>query len=238
MAPPTPTDPTACPPPGAAAGETPPVAALIYIGTGCPHCPAVLDGLARLLKDGRLARLEAVNLTLTEPAPGDRVRSVPWVRIGPFELVGAITAAELADWAERAAHGDGWGAYYTHLLENRRLDEAERLIRERPCTLTDLLALLGDTNIPMDQRIGISALLEGLAGKPLLAQAVPILEQLTLSDQPQTRADACHFLGLAGDPRAIPAAQRLLDDEQQDVREIAAETLVLLGADSQGEENL
>jgi HEAT repeat protein len=57
----------------------------------------------------------------------------------------------------------------------------------------------------------------------------PQLEQLTLSDSAQTRADACHFLGLAGDPRAIPAVRRLLDDEQHDVREIAVETLALLG---------
>lgn len=206
------------------------IGALVYIGSGCPHCPAVLDGLARLVKDGRLARLEVVNLSVAEPAPGDRVRSVPWVRIGPFELVGAVGAGDLADWAEWAATGEGWGAYYAHLLENRRLDEAERLIVERPGTLPDLLSLLGEADTPMALRIGIAALLEGLADGPVLVQAVPVLEQLTLSDLPQTRADACHFLGLAGDLGAIPTVRRLLEDEQPDVREIAADTLALLGA--------
>jgi hypothetical protein len=222
--------------PGAAPTRVP-VAALIYVSTGCPHCPAVLDGLTRLLKDGRLTRLEAINLGLTQPAPGDLVRSVPWVRIGPFELIGAIPAAELADWAEWAATGDGWMAYYAHLLENRRLDEAERLIAERPWTLADLLGLLGEADTPMDLRIGISALLEDLAGRPVLTQAVPMLEQLALSALPQTRADACHFIGLAGDPRAIPTVRRLLDDDQPDVREIAAETLAQLGADALDEED-
>jgi hypothetical protein len=210
-------------------GERP--GALVYIGSSCPHCPAVLDGLARLVKDGRLARLEVVNLSVADPAPSDAVRSVPWMRIGPFELVGAIAAGELADWAERAATGEGWAAYYAHLLEQRRLSEVERLVHERPATLIDLLALLGDAGTPMALRIGIGALLEGLAGGPILAGAVPVLVQLTLSDLPQTRADACHYLGLARDPQAIAAVRRLLDDEQADVREIAAETLALLGAD-------
>lgn len=208
-----------------------PAVALVYIGSGCPHCPAVVDGLTRLVKDGRLARLEVVNLSVVEPAPGGVVRSVPWMRIGPFELVGSIPAAELADWAERAATGEGWAAYYAHLLEHRRLDEVERLVYERPATLIDLLDLLGDTGTPMALRIGIGALLEGLAGGPILAGAVPVLVQLTLSDLPQTRADACHYLGLAGDAQATPAVRRLLDDEQPDVREIAGETLALLGAD-------
>jgi len=190
----------------------------------------MLDGLTRLVKDGRLARLEVVNLSVAAAAPGDQLRSVPWTRLGPFELTGAIPAAELAQWAERAATGEGWAAYYAHLIEQRRLEEVERLVRERPGTLADLLDLLGHTDTPMALRIGISALIEGLAGGPILAAAVPVLVQLTLSNLSQARADACHFLGLAGDAAAIPAVRRLLGDEQPDVAEIARETLVLLGA--------
>jgi hypothetical protein len=205
--------------------------ALVYIGSACPHCGPVLDGLLRLVKQGRLSRLVIVNLTAgPRPAEGDSVRSVPWTRIGPFELVGSIPADELEDWAERAATGSGWAAYYAHLLENRRLEEAVRLLRTSPAGLLDLLALVGGGDTPMALRIGIGALVEDLAGEPALRSAVPALVQLTLSDNPQARADACHFLGLAGDPRAVPAVRPLLDDERPDVREIAAETLALLGA--------
>ena len=206
--------------------------ALVYVGSACPHCATVLDGLVRLVKQGRLARLEIVNLTAgRQPALGDEVRSVPWTRIGPFELVGAMPAAELSAWADRAAAGNGWAAYYAHLLEHRRLDEVGRLVRASPTGLLELLALLGADETPMALRIGIGALVEDLAGEPALRAAVPALVQLTLSDNPQARADACHFLGLAGDPKAIPPVRRLLEDERPDVREIAAETLALLGAD-------
>jgi hypothetical protein len=204
--------------------------ALVYVGTGCAHCPAVVDGLAHLVKDGRLGRIEVINLSVAQPPPGDKIRSVPWTRIGPFELIGAVSTAELAEWAERAASGEGWAAYYAYLIEHRRLEEVERLVRERPGTLFDLLALLGDADTPMAVRIGIGALVEDLAAGQVLATAVPVLVQLTLSDLPQARADACHYLGLSMDPAAIPAVQRLLNDEQPDVREIAADTLALFGA--------
>jgi len=207
-----------------------PPTALLVIGTGCPHCPVVLDGLARLVKDGSLGRLEVINAT-AEPDVAKKyaVRSVPWTRIGNFELTGLLTPSELADWVELATTGGGWGAYYVHLLENRRLDELEKRIRDRPSTLTDLIGLLTGEDTSMGTRIGISAVIEDLQGTSILAAIVPELEQLTLSESPQNRADACHFLGLSGESSAIPAVRRLLEDEQPDVREIAVETLALLG---------
>lgn len=210
---------------------------LLFISSGCPHCPLVLDGLVRLIKDGRIARLEVLNLT-AEPELAQRygVRTVPWVRIGPFELTGALSPSELADWAQYAATGEGWSAYYAHLLENRRLDEVVGRIRESPSSLAELLSLLTEGEISMATRIGISAVMEELPGTRALNDATAELEQLTLSESPQTRADACHFLGLTGDRRAIPAIRRLLDDEQDDVREIALETLGLLG-DGRGTEH-
>jgi hypothetical protein len=209
--------------------RSPPPDAVLYISTGCPHCGGVLEGLARMVKAGKLARLEVVNLTAEPDAGRARgVRSVPWTQIGPFELMGALSPAEIADWVERAGAGGGWSAYYAHLLESHRLDEVVRMIRERPASLSGLLHML-DEEATMGVRIGISAVVEELAASEPLRAALPCLEQLTLSDASQTRADACHFLGLSGDRRAIPAVRRLLEDDQPEVREIAAETLALLG---------
>jgi HEAT repeat protein len=197
----------------------------------------VLTGLTRLIEDGRLGTLEVVNLSAEpERARALGVRSVPWTRIGPFELIGALSPSELADWVDYAAAGSGWSAYYAHLLESRRLDEVVRRIGDCPSTLTDLLNLLTGDETSMETRIAISAVIEDLAGTPALERAVPELEQLTLSELPQTRADACHFLGLSGNRRAVPAVRRLLEDEHPDVREIALETLAMLG--EEGEEKV
>ncbi len=194
----------------------------------------MIHGLTELLKEGLLARLEIVNVDVDpEVAATLSIRTLPWYRIGPFDLSGTMSKAELSEWVDYAAQGQGWATYYSHLLENRRLFEVVARIQAAPGSLVDLLNLLPDLETPMSVRIGISAVIEDLAGSVALRAAVPELEQLTLSELPQARGDACHFLSLAGDTAAIPVAQRLLDDEDPDVRDIAAETLVILGDDSQ-----
>ena len=78
--------------------------ALLLMAPGCAHCPVVLEGLGRLLKEGRLGRLEVVNVAVhPEAAVAAGTRSVPWTRIGPFELDGLYGPAELAEWAAYAA---------------------------------------------------------------------------------------------------------------------------------------
>ena len=203
--------------------------ALLYIGTGCAHCQTVLDGLARLVKEGKLARLEIVNLSADPESAPSTVRTVPWIRIGDFQFDGLIPPEDLADWVGFAVAGEGRTAYYAHLLEHRRLEEVAAAVREHPSGLADLLSLLTNEGTSMATRIGVSAVIEELSGSKALRAVIPELEQLTLSEIHQTRADACYFLGLTGDRRVTPIVARLLDDEQPDVREIAMETLALLG---------
>lgn len=205
--------------------------ALLFIASGCPHCPAVLDALARALKEGKLGRLQAINLQ-SQPREAEAlgVRSAPWTRIGPFELTGALSPGEIRQWIGFAAEECGWAEYYSYLLQNRQLDRVLHLIRERPGTLGELLGLFADEATPIDLRIGISAVFEELQGSEMLGSLAPKVEPLTLAESAQTRADVCHFLGLAGNPEAIPAVERLLDDEDEAVREIAGETLALLRA--------
>ena len=97
--------------------------------------------------------------------------------------------------------------------------------------MSDLLNLVAANDTPLTVRIGISAVIESVAGEPALRAAVGEIEALALADSPQVRADACWFLGLAGDPGALPTVRRLLDDEQADVRDVASEVLgILTGA--------
>lgn len=206
--------------------------ARLLIETGCSHCTAAIGALTRLIKAGKLARLEIVNLSVSPRDDWDAdVHSVPVAQIGPFCLDGALSARELSDWVDAVAGGGGWTAYYVHLLERQRIDEVVRRVREQRSCLVELLNLLTSADTSTATRIGIGAVAEELSGSTELRAVIPDLEQLTLSEAHQTRADACHFLGLTGDPKVIPAVRRLLDDEQPDVCEIAMETLAMLGDD-------
>ena len=210
--------------------------ARLLIPSGCAHCATAIEGLTRLVKTGLIDRLEIINLLVaTGKAPKMDRRVLPRIEIGPFRFDGALSPGELAEWAKAAASGSGWPAYLGYLLDQRRFAEAKALTETHPERLSGLLGLLAEPDTPLATRIGIGALMEYLAGTPLAATAIPTLETLTLSAQPQTRADACHYLGLTGNARVIPSVRRLLDDDDDEVSEIAAETLALLGNSPSGE---
>ena len=200
--------------------------ALLLITPGCPHCPKVLEGLATLVKEGTVGRLEVVNVAShPETAAELGVRSAPWTRIGPFELAGAQTAEDLRYWAEQAGSEEGWTAYARELLGNGQLDKAERLAKEQPGFVPALLPLVEDTEAPMQVRVGVGAVLEGLAGSDTLRELRPRLEELADHADHRIRADACHLLGLTGDPAAAETLRARLEDDNAEVREIAGEAL-------------
>jgi thiol-disulfide isomerase/thioredoxin len=212
--------------------EKKPADALLLIAPGCPHCSGVLETLGNLVKEGVLGTLEVVNVAIhPERASSVGSRSVPWVRIGLFELDGARTREELRLWAERASEDAGIGIYLGHLLENHRLPKAVALIRATPSILDDLVALLEEKDTPLVVRIGVGAVMEELEGSDLLSHAYERLVRLTHSPQSSLRADACHYLALSANREAAPVFRRLLEDENSEVREIARESLESLETD-------
>jgi len=203
--------------------------ALLLLATGCAHCPGVLEGLSQLLKQGQIGRLEVVNIVEhPEVAQAAGARSVPWVRIGQFELVGALTLEELTRWVELCDTEAGYVAYLSHLLETRRTDEVRALLEQQPATLPLLIGLLAVDETPMTTRIGIGVVLEELTGSELLGKGLDALAALAESPRANSRADAAHYLGLTHLRAAGAPLRKLLHDEHPDVREIAAEALQML----------
>lgn len=203
--------------------------ALLLLATGCPHCPAVLEGLAALVKEGAIGRLEAVNIAVhPERAAELGVRGVPWVRLGPFELAGAQTPGELRRWAERANSLDGMAEYFFDMLKSGQRARVEEMARQEPSRLKALVRLMERSDTSMAVRLGIGAVLEELQGSGIAAVMVPELAALAKSGDALTRADACHFLSLIGGAEVVPHLRACLADEDREVREIAADALAEL----------
>jgi hypothetical protein len=203
----------------------------LLIATGCAHCPAVLAGLAELIKAGRIGRLEVINIA-RHPEIAERrgARGVPWIRIGPFELSGAHSRSELEELVDKAGSPQGMQAYLRESLESGELDRVIGVCRHSPEMLSPLLALAGDLDTPFAVRIGVGAVLEDLATEDLLSGLTGPISRLAASPHPQVRADAAHFLGLTGSQEARSELQRLAgSDEDREVREIALESLAELG---------
>ena len=219
--------------PAEAAGA--PIDALLLVAPGCPHCAGVLEGLGNLIKDGALGRLEVVNIAL-QPALARElgVRAVPWLRIGPFELPGLHTPAELRHWAELAAREDGMTHYLADLLATGRRAQVTTRLQQDPALLPRLVDLLGDPESGLSVRIGVMATLEELQGSGRLADLADRLAPLTRHAEPRIRADACHALSMTGAPGIRELIRPCLDDPDAEVQETAADAIETLAQTAPG----
>ncbi|HTY98574.1 MAG TPA: HEAT repeat domain-containing protein [Rhodocyclaceae bacterium] len=132
-----------------------------------------------------------------------------------------VLHSRLTDAAALAEH------FHVLLMEGglqRVLDAVGR----RPELLAGLLPIVANPEAAMNVRLGASVVFERYAGTPALQALVPALGELAAHADARVRADACHFLGLSATAAAVPYLQRCLEDEDADVREIAADGLEAL----------
>ena len=203
--------------------------ALLLISTHCAHCPAQLAALAELVKSGSIGRLEVVNVEQrADDAAALGVRSVPWVRIGRIELAGVQSRAELASWAAKADSDAGLADYFHMLLKEGQLPRVQDVIEREPALLAAVLPIVGNVDASLNVRLGAGVLLEHFAGSDTLRALVPQLGALSAHDDARIRADACHYLGLTGDASSRAWLEARRNDDDPDVREIAAEGLEAL----------
>lgn len=203
--------------------------ALLFIAPGCPHCPTVLGGMAELVKQGLVGRLEVVNIAVhPQQAEQAGVRSVPWLRLGEFEFEGLYSPAELRDWAQRAIRPTGLAEYFAEQLKHGRLAKVIAMVASRPQRLAALLQLAADPDTELTVRIGVSAVAESMAGSADLAAQLPALRALADSADPRVRADACHFLALTGSPDAVAPLEALTGDGERSVSDVAQDALAEL----------
>lgn len=206
--------------------KPPPPDALLLLSTQCPHCPTVLEGLADLVKQGLIGRLEVIN-TIARPDIAQQlgVRTVPWIKLGDFELEGLHSPAELRRWAERVDSDSGIGAYYTNLFKQGQLSKALAVIRKHPHHMPAVVALAADPDTELTVRIGVSALMEDAAGSALLQGQLPAFADLARHTDPRVRSDACHFLALTRHEAARVPLKQLSNDPERAVREVATDSL-------------
>jgi len=213
-----------------------PVHSLLLITKSCPYCDSTLKAFTSLIKEGEIGRLEVVNVGhYPEIAEETGARSLPWMRIGSFELTGLRSLEELRKWAQRARNTSAnQSAYLSELINTQRLDSAINMVHKDKDLIHDLVDLMSDPEIGLSTRIGIDAIFEDLLTEDAAAldRIIPSLSALTGAPEPQIRADACYYLGLTKAPSSIEYVRSLLKDVDPDVREIAADTLALIQEDA------
>lgn len=200
--------------------------ALLLITGGCPHCPAALQAMTQLLKEGDIGRLQVINVAVhIEEAEARGVQSVPWAKIGPFSVEGGFSPGKLRELAQGVHDDSMFDVWLLELLKTGKRARYEALVREEPARIHALARLMTNPETSMAIRLGIGAVLEELHGSGLTAPLIPALADMQDLEDRLLSADACHFLTLIGGEEIRPNMQKARQSPNPEVREIAEEWL-------------
>lgn len=200
--------------------------ALLLMTGGCPHCPAALQALTALLKEGAIGKMQVINVAVhIEEAESRGVQSVPWIRIGPFEVEGVASPARLRELAQGVNDDGVFDAWLLETLKAGKRQKFEMLVRNEPQRIHALARLMRNPEASMAIRLGIGAVLESLRGTGLGEPLIPAMGEMLASGDRLLRADACHFLTLIGGEPIRPHMQACVDDADPEIREMAEEWL-------------
>lgn len=201
-------------------------AVLMMMGTQCAFCGPMMQMLSELMKAGKLAELRILNIeNNAEMAQQLGVRSVPWLQIGPFELLGSRSKQELLLWIERASSFSGLTDYLEEVLAEGNIEYANKLIQRHPPALENVVDLMANPEAKINVRLGVGVIIEEMAESEAFKTVLPRLSEYLSSEDARIRGDACHYLSLTKDPSFIPVIEKLLNDENKEVREIAQDSL-------------
>ncbi len=202
------------------------VTVLLLISTHCAHCAAALQIFTGMVKQGQIAKLEIINLEqLPDMAKQMGVRSVPWMQIGDFVFEGVMSQQEILSWVSRVADPQGEHDYLQELLLSGKVNDVVGYIRKRPQALKVISSFLDDADAKINLKLGVGVVFETFASEALMDDVIPDLIRYLEHNDPRVRADACHYLALSGRRTLIPVIRKCLQDEDKDVREIAADGL-------------
>ena len=202
------------------------LSARLFTAPGCPHCNGMKIILQQLLHEKDIEHLDIVDITQQPELANELgIRSVPWLEIGPLTFTGEQSMKDLRLWIVRLGDPESMADYYQKLLTDGELAAAESMLKKNPDTLLSLLTLIVRDELPLQVRIGVVAVFEGVSGSSQLQELIPKMGLQLTHDDYRVRADIAYLMGLTGSKTAISPLRSALLDQHPEVREIAADAL-------------
>lgn len=206
-----------------------PVNILVLMAEACPHCPQVVSAALSLAVGNPMVTVSIVDaLIASDMAERFKVKSTPTVVINEgMTLVGQITRDELAGKVLEAGRSDSLTSVLDSMIKTGRAQDAAELM----CKENQPQAILPIYLSPeFSTRIGaLLAMEEALENSPrIFDQVLGQLTDLLFQDEVALRGDTAEFLGKIGNPAAIPALRKVVNDPDPDVQEAVQEALQAL----------
>lgn len=204
---------------------------LMLVSTHCQLCAPVLASLSELLKEGVIDSLEIINVEKNpEAAEARGVQSVPWLRIGWFELEGVRTKNELQRWIMNTTTTEGVSEYYAEILSQGRMQQCLGFLQQYPDTMASIFKLMSDPEEKINVKLGVGVIMEEHASTKAFEKFIPNLIELLEHTDSRIKLDVCHYLSLTNNPSVIKAIEPLLGNASEDVREEAEDSIASLQA--------
>ncbi len=199
---------------------------ITFVAQFCPHCAKVVEKVNGIAIANPSIKSYIIDVSLfPEFAQKYEVMSAPTVLINKkIKLVGDIPENELVEWLIKS-NTDYRLDYFVKLLNDGRIDEVEAILVENPEDIEVLGEVLKRSEIMA--KVGAMVLLERLfKKKPESVERVKLkIRELLYDSNSNVKQDAALILGKIGDSSDIPFLEKLLESENEEVKDAAKEAI-------------
>ncbi len=198
----------------------------LFVMQGCQVCPQMEKTFFELQKKGEISELKVIDVQQQpELAEKYHIRSVPYYLINGIAFTGLKSQTEILSLLN-AETDQRLGIWISDQLAQGNLSEVETRIANEPQLREAMMQLLEDVDTPLMARIGLTAVIESLAGSGFFSG----LENrfIQLADHPEERIaiDAIYYLQLLSTPASLGKLADIARSGHAELQQQAQELLL------------
>lgn len=203
----------------------------LFVMHNCQICPQ----MERLFKDmhqkGAIDALEIIDIgEHPDIAQKHNIRSVPHYLINDVAFYGLKTQQEILTLLQQKDI-DKWQEFIKSELAEGQLDTVEQAIREEISARDAMMLLLIDSETSLVVRIGLSAIIESIAGTGILNQYENQFIDLTQHNDESIAIDAIYYLSLLATQSCVATLIEIAQNGLENLKLHAAEALEELSSE-------
>ncbi len=197
----------------------------LFVMSGCQLCPRMEALFKKMHEKGAISSLEITDLAQhPEIAEQYAIRSVPWYFIDGVAFNGLKSEHDIEQLLQQDDSAK-WQQILVEDLSSGQLAAAEKQVRAHNPARAAMMQLLAADDTALVVRIGLSAIIEALAGEGLLADYESRFVDLAHSDNPAIAQDAVYYLSLLNTDQGLQALKAIANDDSSLVHQQAEELL-------------
>lgn len=202
----------------------------VYVASTCAHCVDLVSQAHELAWTNPRVRLTIRDVVYFSDQCRDlKIQSTPAVVVnGVLRWVGRAEPGALESVVRDS--GQSWADSLMSMMDSQAMDEACACVMREEAAALALAELLERGEL--SRNVAVLNILEiaTTEGFRPSRELVDRMAKLAENTSAQVRGDGAYALGLLRSQDAIPALQKLLQDENPDVRETAQDALEMIGS--------